>query len=432
MVASMVATGLATGVVPAATAKADTIHVHPGPGAPIAAALARALVADTVVLHRGTYREPTITVRQSVTIRGEPGAIVDGEGQRALFIVYAPAVTIQQLTLRRTGFSGVDDRAAIRVVDTSDCRILANRIEQAFFGIYLARVTRCEVRDNVISGKAAGEMEAGNGIHLWYARDVHLTRNTIENHRDGIYFEFTHGGVVRDNVSKKNGRYGLHFMFSDSCQYLRNQFLANAAGIAVMYTNHIEMRNNLFADARGSAAYGLLLKAISDSRIEGNTFRGNSVALHMEDANRNQILGNQFERNGWGIRLMTNAENNTIARNDFVANAFDVVASGERNSTTLFGNHWDGYRGYDLNHDGIGDVPHHPVRLFALIVESNPPTLVLLRSFLLDVLDVAERVLPVLVPATVVDTAPAMRRATTGKSMTRGSTLREPAGRSLP
>jgi nitrous oxidase accessory protein len=76
------------------------------------------------------------------------------------------------------------------------------------------------------------------------------------------------------------------------------------------------------------------------------------------------------------------------------------------------GNHFDEYRGYDLNRDGIGDLPHHPVRLFALIVENNPPALILLRSFLLDLLDLAERVLPVLIPATVIDTAPSMRANT--------------------
>jgi nitrous oxidase accessory protein len=388
---------------------ARIVDVYPGAGAPIAAALASARNADTLFLHRGLYREPTIMVRQSVTIRGEAGTVLDGEGQRAIVIVTAPHVSVEGLTLRHTGFSGIDDRAALRFVDTRDCRIIGNRIERAFFGIYLARVTGCDVRDNVIIGNAGGEMDAGNGIHLWYARNVHLTRNTVEQHRDGIYFEFTHGGVVRDNISRRNGRYGLHFMFSDSCQYLRNQFIGNAAGIAVMYTNHVEIRDNLFADARGSASYGLLLKSISDSRIEGNTFRSNSVALHLEDANRNQIRGNRLERNGWAMRLMTNAENNTIAGNDFVANAFDVVASGERNSTKMHGNHWDSYRGYDLDRNGIGDIPHHPVRLFALIVENNPPALILLRSFLLDLLDIAERVLPVLIPAAVVDTAPAMR-----------------------
>ncbi len=388
---------------------ARTLDVYPGAGAPVAAAIAHAQPLDTVFLHRGLYREPTIMVRQSVTIRGDAGAVLDGEGQRAILIVFAPHVTVEGLTLRHTGFSGIDDRAALRVVDTHDCRIVGNRIEGAFFGIYLARVTRCDVRDNLITGTAAGEMEAGNGIHLWYAREVHLTHNTVERHRDGIYFEFTHGGVVRDNVSRGNGRYGLHFMFSDSCSYLNNQFIGNAAGIAVMYTGHVEIRGNLFADARGSASYGLLLKAISDSRILDNTFRANSVALHLEDANRNQILGNRFERNGWGIRLMTNADDNTIAGNDFIANAFDVVASGDRNSTRLHGNFWDAYRGYDLDRNGVGDVPHHPVRLFALIVENNPPALILLRSVLVDLLDMAERVLPVLVPAAVIDVAPAMR-----------------------
>jgi nitrous oxidase accessory protein len=392
-----------------AAAAARRIDVYPGAGAPIAAALSRAVRFDTVVLHRGLYREPTVHVRQSVTLIGQAGAVLDGDGQRALIIVYAPGVTVASLTLRNTGSSGIDDRAALRFVDTQDCRIIGNRIERAFFGIYLARVTRCEIRDNVLDGNAGGEMGAGNGIHLWYARDVQLTRNTIERHRDGIYFEFTHGGVVHENLSRRNGRYGLHFMFSDSCEYVHNSFIGNAAGVAVMYTNRVQIRDNTFADARGGGSYGLLLKSISDSWIAGNLFRGNSVALHLEDANRNQLTRNRFHRNGWALRLMTNAEHNTVAGNDFVANAFDVVASGDRNSTSMHGNYWDAYRGYDLGRDGVGDIPHHPVRLFALIVEHNPPALLLLRSMLLELLDLAERVMPVLTPAAVVDTAPAMR-----------------------
>jgi nitrous oxidase accessory protein len=403
---------LLAGISCAAPLRAARIDVTPAGRSPIARALAAAQPNDTLVLQRGVYREPTVMVRERVTIIGQPGAVLDGEGQRAVLIVWANGVSVQGLTFRHTGISGVDDRAAIRVVDATDCRIIGNRIENAFFGLYLARVTRCEVRDNVITGTAGGEMDAGNGIHLWYARDVHLTRNTIEHHRDGIYFEFTRMGVVRENLSRNNSRYGLHFMFSDSCQYLRNTFLRNAAGIAVMYTNHVEIRGNLFAEARGSAAYGLLLKAISDSRIEGNVFRSNSVALHLEEANRNLVLGNRLERNGWAIRLMSDADANTIARNDFLGNAFDVVASGDRNSTRLAGNYWDAYRGYDLDRDGVGDVPHHPVRLSALIVDNNPPALVLLRSFLLHLLDAAERVLPVLTPAAVVDRAPALRRQT--------------------
>lgn len=391
---------------------AARIEVRPGPGTPVTTAIAAAQPFDTVFIRRGLYREPMITVLRPVTLQGEPGTILDGGGAHGVIIVRASQVTVAGLTLRNTGVSGIDDRAALRFVDAKDCRVIGNRVERAFFGIYLARVDGCDVIDNVIDGNAGGEMDAGNGIHLWYARNVRLTRNTVMRHRDGIYFEFTHQGVVHDNVSRDNARYGLHFMFSDSCEYVHNQFVRNGAGIAVMYTNRVVIRDNLFAESRGSASYGLLLKSISDSRVEHNVFRSNSVGLHLEDANRNQILGNRMERNGWALRLMANADANVIAGNDFLANSFDVVANGDRNTTQMHGNFWDAYRGYDLDRNGVGDVPHHPVRLFALIVENNPPSLLMLRSALLDLLDLAERVLPVLTPATVVDSAPAMRRQT--------------------
>lgn len=396
----------------AAPVHARQVHVRPAAGSPVASALAAVQPFDTLVLHSGIYREPVIVVSQPVTIRGEAGTVLDGQGTHGLFLVRASHVRLQGLTLRNTGYSGIDDRAAVRVVDATDCAVTDSRIERAFFGIYLARVTGCVVRDNVISGTAGGEMDAGNGIHLWYSRNVQLERNTVEHQRDGIYFEFTHGAVATGNTSRENHRYGLHFMFSDSCRYVGNRFERNGAGIAVMYTNHVEIRDNLFADSHGSASYGLLLKSISDSRIEHNTFRSNSVGLHLEDANRNQVLGNRMERNGWALRLMASADDNTVARNDFTGNAFDVVAVGDHNTTRLRDNYWDAYRGYDIDRDGVGDVPHHPVRFFALIVENNPPALVLLRSFLLDLLDLAERVLPVLTPASVVDTAPSMRAHT--------------------
>ncbi|MBK7834775.1 MAG: hypothetical protein IPJ56_20945 [Gemmatimonadetes bacterium] len=55
-------------------------------------------------------------------------------------------------------------------------------------------------------------------------------------------------------------------------------------------------------------------------------------------------------------------------------------------------------------------MPHAPVRLFALVVEQSPPTLLLLRSLLVDLLDLAERVIPTLTPATLLDDRPLMKR----------------------
>jgi nitrous oxidase accessory protein len=44
------------------------------------------------------------------------------------------------------------------------------------------------------------------------------------------------------------------------------------------------------------------------------------------------------------------------------------------------------------------------------VLQRHPPALILLRSLFVDLLDLAERVLPVLTPATLVDDAPLMLR----------------------
>jgi len=233
--------------------------------------------------------------------------------------------------------------------------------------------------------------------------------NEVRGHRDGIYLEFGRHALIRDNVSTGNSRYGLHFMYSDSCEYRGNTFQGNRAGIAVMYSRTVAMIGNTFADATGPAAYGLLLKEIRDSRLEDNHFTGNTVALSVEGSDRLLARANRFERNGWAVRLYADAEDGRFEGNEFTGNAFDVVTNSRSSSTRFAGNFWDRYEGYDLDRDGVGDVPFRPVRLFGLIVEQHPAAVILLNSLLVTLLDTAERVAPVLTPELPLDTAPLMR-----------------------
>lgn len=394
----------------AATAAAQAVPreivVAPSAESPIAQALQLAHDGDRLVLRPGTYREPTLVVRQSVTIVGEPGAILDGEGTRALMEVLADDVTVRGLTLRATGSSHVEDRAAIRVRGARQCRIEDNTLEDTFFGVYLQGVTGCTVRGNTLRGAARLGALGGNGIHAWQSDSLTITGNTVTGHRDGIYFEFVRWGAVSGNTSHANSRYALHFMFSDDCRYEDNVFIENGSGIAVMYTRRVTMLRNRFVRNWGPAAYGLLLKDITDSEIVDNEFTGNTVALYMEGANRLRIAGNAFRNNGWAIKLLANSQQNVVTQNRFSGNAFDVGTNSRQNFSTFTENEWDRYRGYDLDRDGFGDVPFAPVRLFALVVEQSPAAMVLLRSPVVDLLDFAERVMPMLTPATLVDERP--------------------------
>ena len=385
-------------------------HTPAGDMAMLLASVRNASAGERIVVAPGVYRGETLVIDRPLELVGDGRAILDGEGERELIRVRADGVTIRGLVLRNVGTTFVDDRAAIRVENAAGCRIEDNRIEDAFFGIYLAKVAGCEVRGNVLSAAGRTESGSGNGIHLWNSRDIVIDGNTITGHRDGIYFEFVKDSRASNNRSENNLRYGLHFMFSDRCRYEDNVFRSNRAGVAVMYTNEVEMVGNSFAHNRGSATFGLLLKDIRDSRIERNRFEWNSVAMVADGSDRLTVTDNEFEHNGWAIKVMANSERNRFSRNNFTGNTFDVATNSRQNFSTFDGNYWDAYRGHDLDRDGVGDVPHRPVRLFSLLVERNEPSLILLRSFLVRLLDAAESVVPVLTPATLVDANPRMSR----------------------
>jgi len=376
----------------------------------IGAAVASAHSGDTVIIHAGLYREPQIVVDKPLTIIGSGEPVLDGDGTHGLVLVTADDVTIRGLVLRNVGTSFVEDRAAIRVTAAHRCVIEQNRVENGFFGIYLANVTDCRISGNILHANGRRETESGNGIHLWTSRRITIDGNRVSGHRDGIYFEFVHDSDIRGNVSKDNLRYGLHFMYSDDCRYLRNTFQHNGSGVAVMYTKRVEMIGNRFEDNWGPAAYGLLLKEISDPRLENNVFSHNTTGLLADGANRLVAVHNDFIGNGWAVKLEASTGDGRFEQNNFAENSFDLATNSRSPSTTFAGNYWDTYRGYDLNRDGVGDVPHRPVRLFSLLVEHNTPSLILMRSAFVELLDGAERMIPTLTPDALVDATPAMRR----------------------
>jgi nitrous oxidase accessory protein len=265
------------------------------------------------------------------------------------------------------------------------------------------------IENNRLRANAVEEHQMGNGIHLWKCRDVTIRGNRIQGHRDGIYFEFVTNSLIAHNHSEQNLRYGLHFMFSHDNEYRNNAFINNGAGVAVMYTKGVKMIDNVFSRNWGSAAYGLLLKDISDSYVTGNTFERNSAGIFMEGCSRIELHDNTFTENGYAVRLQANCDDNIFERNNFSANTFDLVTNGSLVLNKINNNYWDRYEGYDLNRDDIGDVPYRPVSMYSMIVEQMPTAVLLWRSFLVLLLDRAERALPAMTPENLKDEFPSMK-----------------------
>ena len=73
-------------------------------------------------------------------------------------------------------------------------------------------------------------------------------------------------------------------------------------------------------------------------------------------------------------------------------------------------NYWDKYDGYDMDKNGFGDIPYHPVSMYSMVIEQNPNSVILLRSFMVNLLDRAEKAIPSLTPELLIDERPFMRR----------------------
>ncbi len=383
-----------------------------GPGQAISSlkkAIELAKDHDTILLQAGTYKEGSIILTKSLTIIGQNSPVLDGENKYQILLISGKNISIRGIRFRNSGYSALNDYASIKLIDAANVLIEKNSIDNAYFAIHISNTSYVTVRNNTITGTPRSEQLSGNAIHLWKSTNALIEGNHVQGHRDGIYFEFVSFSTIRNNLSEKNIRYGLHFMFSNNDEYLDNFFRSNGAGVAVMYSKKVKMESNHFEQNWGPSAYGILLKDISDSYILHNTFLKNTVAIHLEGTSRMDIEKNIFRENGWAIKVQASCENNDFHENNFIGNSFDVGTNGSLSLNNFYNNYWDKYEGYDINKDGIGDTPYHPVSMYSMIVEQNPYALLLFRSFTVQLIDKAEKAIPSLTPENLTDKQPMMR-----------------------
>ena len=390
--------------------KATTIHVGKKHAIKsVKRGITLAKVGDILIVHGGWYKEGNIIIDKKIVFLGKDLPVLDGEKKHEVLSIHADSVVVDGFKIIRSAYATITDPCGIKVYNKSHVLIQNNVLDDNFFGIYLQNSQNCIIKNNTLKAYGKEEQKLGNGIHCWKSKDILIIANRIDGHRDGIYFEFVTNSVIWRNIANNNIRYGLHFMFSNDDAYITNVFKNNGAGVAVMFTKNVKMFNNYFEENWGDSAYGLLLKEISDSYIFNNRFARNTSGIYMEGTSRIKVEKNSFESNGWGMKIQASCMENEIVNNNFLKNTFDISTNGSLVLNTFNANYWDKYEGYDLDKDGMGDVPYHPLSLFAVLTENTPSAMLLYRSFMITLLDKSEKVLPSITPDNFVDNKPLMK-----------------------
>jgi nitrous oxidase accessory protein len=387
---------------------ARTLAAAPGQAVEM---LAAAAPGDTVVLARGVHPGP-LRVTRALTLRGAPGAVVDGGGVGRVIEVAASGVAVQDLEVVRSGPRVLTVDAGLYVGPGGGVHLRRLRLRDVLYGIYAERHAGLVIEDCRLVGRVAPRQEIGegNGINLWRCDAARLAGNQVERFLDGVYLSFAHQARVEGNLLRRCGRYGLHTMYCQGTHLTLNTFTENLAGCAIMFTNHLEATGNAFVHNRGPRTYGLLLRDCSGGLFAGNRMVDNTVAIFMDNSNRNVLRGNLVQDNGWGVLLFSSCAGNQLFSNDFINNDYPVALDMRRTDNRFddgrTGNYWSENRPYDLDADGVSDVPYSPVGAFAFLSKRHPDLAVLAKSPAVSALGVAEQVFPALRPSEAVDRFP--------------------------
>jgi nitrous oxidase accessory protein len=443
---------------PAGSERAD-----PPDPSDLAAMLGRTPTGGTLLVPAGTYRV-NLVIDRPVTLLADGHVRLDGGGRGTVVTIAADDVTMRGFHVAHTG-GQVEEAAAIKVVDAARVLLEDNRLEDFFTGIAVlgsrdVRISGNTLHgsgqvtagaDHAMSGSPSGQGEPatqpaghdhghdgghggsaadpgaddargrgpggqGDGISLWHSANVTVFGNVVEGVRDGLYLSYADLVLLDSNVVR-GSRYAIHTMFGEGITVFGNRFTRNLAGMVLMYSKDVLAGRNAILDHRsGGTGVGVALKDVAGLRLAENVIARNRIGIRAEGTQRSAwqegaVLRNRISANTIGVSLMASADLG-FAANTFEGNLTDVHASdrnvARRNDWTYqgTGNRWSAYAGYDLDGDGIGDIPHTAGGFLGVIITTAPALEAFATAPALHALSAAQGIWEASRGAIVIDHAP--------------------------
>jgi len=331
-----------------------------------------------------------------ITSRGDGTTVrVSGRGSRLL------GVTVSGSGPR---FDKLD--AAVQV-EGEDLLIEDVAIRGATFGILVDKSKRVTIRNCDVAGRTDLPFGLrGDGIRFWETQDSTLAGNFVRDARD-LVTRYSQRITIEDNVITRS-RYGMHLMYCRDITMRRNHSLGNVVGTFVMYSHKVDYRGNLVAASGGAAGMGLGVKESGDLTVEDNVLLRNTLSVYLDTSpiqlhQRNHFARNVFRLSSAAVVFHSSQHGNHFEHNSFRDNQVQVrvEGGGDAIGTLWENNDWDDYVGFDLNGDGVGDVPYELRSLSADLLERFPSLQVLRGTPALRLVEALSYILPLLQPQAV-------------------------------
>lgn len=355
----------AAGTPPAPPMPAGGIAV--AAGADLQAQIDAAAPGTALLLAAGDYDGPVL-VHKALSLWGPAGAVIRGRGNGSTVRLEADGAQLLGCTVDGSGqrFDLLDSAVHVR---GKGIRVEGVTVRHALFGILVESSQQAQIRNNRVFGSGQAAMGLrGDGIRLWETVDSEVVGNHVTDSRDVVIW-YSSRNRVRDNVVT-GGRYGTHFMYSHDCVLQGNRYVDDVVGCFVMYCHGVDIHRNVMARAGGAAGIGIGVKESGNLDVVDNWLVANTTGVYLDSSPLDLDHHNHFERNVFalcetGISFHASPRRNEFADNCFQDNGSVLGIGGNGNAlgSDWHGNYFDVYRGYDLDGDGLGDVPFEFRRL---------------------------------------------------------------------
>jgi nitrous oxidase accessory protein len=384
-------------------------------GAALQAAIDAAPAGAALCLAPGVYAGP-VRLAEGRTLWGPREAVVRSQGEGTTIRLEGEGAALLGVTVDGSGgrYDLLD--GAVHVAGR-DARVEGVLIRNAVFGILIERATGASVRGNRVLGDATQPLGLrGDGIRLWETYDSTVADNWLTDSRDVVLWYASRNRVAGNRIER--GRYGAHLMYSHGNQLVGNRFVGNVTGLFVMYSRDVEIRGNVFAESGGAAGMGLGLKESGNVGVRENLFVRNTIGIYVDTSplwpdDRNRFDANVFRLNGIAVSFLGRASGNEFQGNGFRDSQVQVQVDGRGDARQAIwrNNEFDDYAGYDLDGDGIGDVPYELRSLAADWIAETSALAFFRGTPALALVEAIGRIVPLFEPRLVLsDPEPRMTR----------------------
>lgn len=325
---------------------------------------------DVVSVAAGVYHEYVQITKSSISLLGQSGVIVDGDGVRNGIRVgafppnYAENVSISGFTIQNCVRGVVLVRCSYALFRNVS---LVNSVYG--FSDYSLQVNYVDT-SNTVNGKPiyywveerdkqvpadAGYIVLVNCTNI-IVKDLNLTGNG-----QGIVLKYTSNSTI-ENVNVSSNWDGVYIDAWSSNNTIVNSKVVNNSFMGIYIS---KSRGNTIINLEISKnSYGIFLDEFSTANIlMNNTITENQWGLYLNGENgkisENIIMTNTVSNNKVGISLLY-SENNIIYHNNFINNSDQAYAYGSVNTWDCDGegNYWSDYTGKDSDNNHVGDTPY--------------------------------------------------------------------------